>query len=244
MHERGIPTGFIDHEIVLGALHVPYQVYVPPSYDPTRRWPVILFLHGAGERGDDGLRQTEVGIGTAIRLHRDWFPAIVVMPQCPVDSIWNGAVEDAAFRALERTIDELHGDPSRVYIAGLSMGGYGSWQMLMDHPGVFAAIVTAAGGVTAPPSMKELFVHVAGGDPYRVVAERVRGVPAWLFHGGADPVVPVMESRRMVEALRAVGSPVRYTEYPGVEHDSWDTAFGQRELWEWLFAQHRGSSTS
>ncbi len=237
LHAQQMPTGFTDREIVAGALRLPYQLYVPASYDSARRSPVILFLHGAGERGADGLRQTEVGIGTAVRRHREWFPAIVVMPQCPADSIWHGAVEDAAFSALQRTIDEMHGDPHRVYVAGLSMGGYGAWQMAVDHPGVFAAIVTAAGGVTAPPNMKELFVHVAAADPFQAVAERVRGVPAWLFHGADDPVVPVTQSRRLVEALRAAGSPVRYTEYPGVGHDSWDSAFAEPELWRWVFAQ-------
>lgn len=233
-------TGFLDRSVTIGALRVPYQVYVPPMYDPARAWPVILFLHGAGERGADGLRQTEVGIGTAIRLHRAWFDsAIVVMPQCPTDSVWRGAVEDAALAALRSTIREFRGDTARVYLVGLSMGGYGAWQLASDHPGMFAALVSVCGGLTPPRSMSTLYVDVPGPDPFTAVAQRVRGTPAWIFHGAADDVVPPAQSEHLHRALLAAGSPVRFTEFPGVGHDSWDPAFGMEELWGWLLRQKK-----
>lgn len=117
------PTGFLDRAVTVGTLTVKYQVYVPPSYNGKEKLPVILFLHGSGERGSDGLKQTQVGMPAQIRWHRDWFDAIVVMPQCPDDSVFRGAVADGAYAALETSVKEFHGDRERLYVTGLSMGG-------------------------------------------------------------------------------------------------------------------------
>src|SRR6185503_5039243 len=138
---RNGETGFLNRTVKVGAETYPYQVYVPANWTKAKKWPVILFLHGAGERGNDGLIQTEIGIGTAIRRHPERIPAIVVMPQCAKNRWWSEAEMQAqALKALDRTIKEFNGDTTRVYLTGLSMGGHGSWVMASSNPGKFAAI--------------------------------------------------------------------------------------------------------
>jgi predicted peptidase len=230
-------TGFLDRTVTVGTLRVQYQVYVPLTYDGHRKLPVILFMHGSGERGSDGLKQTQVGMPSQIRWHRDWFDAIVVMPQCPDDSVFRGVVAQAAFATLEKSVKEFHGDRDRLYVTGLSMGGYGVWQQLLDHPNVFAAAVTVSGGLTPSADMANLFVDTKGNEPFGYVAQQAKELPVWIFHGAQDDVVPVTQDRALVDSLRAAGSSPRYTEYPDVGHGAWDKAYGDEELWKWLFAQ-------
>jgi predicted peptidase len=231
------PTGFLDRTVTVGALTMKYQVYVPNTYDRHRPLPVILFMHGSGERGSDGLKQTQVGMPAQIRLHRDWFDAIVVMPQCPDDSVFRGVVAQAAFEAFDKSVAEFHGDRERLYVTGLSMGAYGVWQQIVDHPGVFAAAVAVSGGLTPSADMANLYVSVKGDDPYAYVAQMTKDLPVWIFHGGQDDVVPTVQSRTLVAAMKAAGSSPRYTEYPDLGHGAWDRAYGGEELWKWLFAQ-------
>jgi len=199
-----------------------------------------LFLHGAGERGDDGLAQTEIGIGRAIRLYSDRFPAVVVMPQCIKDNWWSDAAMEAqALAALDQAGKEFHGDSDRIYLTGLSMGGYGSWSLAEKYPGKWAAAVVICGGIVVPkvPGAPETPI-TPGVDPYADAAKKIGStLPVWVFHGAADPAVPVEESRNMVAALKAIGSDVKYTEYEGVQHNSWDKAYSEPELPIWLFAQ-------
>lgn len=232
------PTGFLDRTVTVGALTMNYQVYVPNTYDRHRGNPVILFMHGSGERGSDGLKQTQVGMPAQIRLHRDWFgDAIVVMPQCPDDSVFRGVIAQAAFAAFETSVKEFHGDRERFYVTGLSMGAYGTWQQIVDHPGVFAAAVAVSGGLTPSADMANLYVSVNGDDPYAYVAQMTKDLPVWIFHGGRDDVVPTEQSRKLVAAMKAAGSSPHYTEYPDLGHGAWDRAYGDEELWKWLFAQ-------
>ena len=231
------PTGFLDRTVTVGTLTMKYQVYVPNTYDRRRPIPVILFMHGSGERGSDGLKQTQVGMPAQIRLHRAWFDAIVVMPQCPDDSVFRGAVAQAAFAAFEKSVKEFHGDRERLYVTGLSMGAYGVWQQIVDHPGVFAAAIAVSGGLTPSADMANLYVSVTGDDPYAYVAKRTKDLPVWIFHGGQDDVVPTVQSRNLVAAMKAAGSSPRYTEYADLGHGAWDRAYGSEELWKWLFAQ-------
>lgn len=235
-------TGFLDRTITIGNRPSRYQVYVPFDYTPDKAWPVVLFLHGAGERGTDGIRQTEVGLGAAIRLHAERFPAIVVMPQAPPDSIWRGSVAQGALAALDRTVREFHGDRSRLYLTGLSMGGYGVWTLALERPTAFAAIVSVCGGLLPPPHMAQLTAGVTGPDPYATVARRLPDIPIWLFHGAADSVVPVTESRRLQAAFHEAGVPIHYTEYAGVGHNAWDSAYADPALWQWLFGRRRAAS--
>src|ERR1041385_6675508 len=131
-------TGFLDRTVSLAGKSFHYQVYVPADYATKPSWPAILFLHGAGERGTDGLVQTNVGLGAAIRQNASRYPAIVVFPQVPPDSQWVGTPADVAVAALQQTLREFHVDQARVYLTGLSMGGHGTWYVVYRHPELFA----------------------------------------------------------------------------------------------------------
>jgi predicted peptidase len=237
-------TGFLARSLTIGPTEYPYVVYVPRDYDPSRAWPVILFLHGSGERGTDGWRETIHGVANTIRFEPARVPAIVVFPQAPPDTRWLGEPADAAMLALDRTIAEFHGEESRVYITGLSMGGYGTLHLAMAHPNRFAAAVVVCGGLLPHPTTTAVQQSplTMGGDPYAITAAKLRDLPIWFFHGTDDNVVPVDESRHLVEALHRAGAPdVHFTEYPGVGHGAWDRAYGEAAMWTWLFAQRRGS---
>jgi predicted peptidase len=236
-----VQTGFLDRSVEVSGKSYRYQVYVPIDFRSKKSWPVILFLHGSGERGSDGLLQTNVGLPTAIRLKRSRFPFVVVIPQCSADSIWSTPdMEAQAMAALDATIKEFHGDRNRLYLTGLSMGGYGVWQFAIDHPARFAALVPICGGVHGPSDWPELRVNLPAdskGDPYAEVARLIGKTPVWIFHGDADDSVPVEESRHMAAALKAAGANFKYTEYPGVGHNSWDKAYAEPDLVSWLLAQ-------
>lgn len=233
-----VETGFLDRTVSVDGVAYKYQVYVPANYEAVARWPVILFLHGAGERGEDGLLQTQVGLGTAIRRTADRYPAIVVFPQAPRDTNWQGASARMALAALDRTLAEFRSDPSRVYLTGLSMGGNGSWYLAYHHGDRFAAVAVICGFVTPRGPFPGIFA--TGVDsPFEKIAAGLKQLPVWIVHGDADAVVPVEESQRMHAALSAAGAPVHYVELPGVNHNSWDAAYGSAEFSEWLFAQQR-----
>lgn len=235
---RDVSTGFLDAAVEVDGRVYPYQVYVPRDYDPGSRWPVVLFLHGAGERGDDGLRQTQVGLGGALRWNPDRYPALVVMPQSPADSSWQGAPARAALAALDATLEAYSTDPDRVYLTGMSMGGNGTWYLAYHHPDRFAAIAPVCGWV-GPRGRLPAVPAPGPGPAADRAAEKMAHIPIWIWHGEADPVVPVEESRAMAAALEAAGADVRYTELEGVGHNAWDPAYGSEELPRWLFAQRR-----
>lgn len=226
-------TGFLNATAKVGDATMPYVVYVPRDYTPDRKWPVILFLHGAGERGSNGLPQSQVGIGTAIRMNPERFPAIVVMPQCPVGKTWGQPVGnlgvadpgtgDLALAALDATVKLYNGDTERLYLTGLSMGGFGTWGIAARYPSKFAALMPVCGG----------------GKPEEM-APVLKNLPVWVFHGDQDMAVPVARGREMVEAIKAAGgTKIKYTEYPGVGHNSWDKAYGDREAIAWLLEQRQ-----
>jgi predicted peptidase len=234
---RSRDTGFLNRTILLNGTTYRYQVYVPADWSKRKRWPVILFLHGAGERGDDGLIQTEVGIGTAIRRHSERFPCIVVFPQCRKGLWWTDAqMEAQALKALDQAMKEFNADPQMVYLTGISMGGYGTWHMASRNPGRFAALAPVCGGIRPPAGLETGHTQTPPSDPYAATAEKIGSTPVWVFHGEADPVVPVAESRKMVEALKAIGGNVRYSEYPGVGHNSWDKAYAEPDFVPWLLS--------
>ena len=235
---QAIETGFLDRVVTHAGVEYAYQVYIPPTYRPSEASPVILFLHGAGERGSDGKRQSAVGLGKAIREHPERWPAIVILPQVPQGQSWVGAAGAMAMAALDQTLDEFRGDPSRIYLTGLSMGGNGSWSLGYQHTERFAAIVAVCGFLGAGPGFPS-FLAAGTADAAAEVATRLKGIPIQVFHGDADRVVPATESRQVVAALRAVGADVQYTELPGVGHNAWDPAYGSVELARWLFAQKK-----
>lgn len=237
-------TGFLDRTLSLQGTTYKYQVFLPDNWTPKQRWPVILFLHGAGERGDDGLNQTDIGIGTAIRIDRNRFPAIVVMPQCRKNIWWiQSPMDDIAIQTLDAASKEFHGDPQRTYLTGLSMGGYGSWRLAEKYPGRFAAMIVICGGIRPPeaaikgnPELAQL-TPPDSPESYKNAAAKIADTPVWIFHGADDDVVPVTESQRMYAALKARGGEVHYTEYPGVKHVSWDKAYDDAKLFLWLFSK-------
>ena len=229
---------FVASEVTVGGHRYPFQVFVPRDWSADRAWPVVLFLHGSGERGSDNQAQLKQGLPPWLKEHGADFPAVVVAPQAPENTVWSGEVEQAAVAALEQSIKHYHGDRSRLYLTGLSMGGYGVWQVAVDHPGMFAAAAPICGGVRSLDDMPELKVYgaPAGDKGYAWVAQRVKPMPAWIFHGAIDDQVPTDESRFMNKALLKVGDTVRYTEYPGVGHNSWGHAYDEPELWSWMFS--------
>jgi predicted peptidase len=231
---KRVETGFLDRVVTAGSGSHRYQIFVPRNWSRDRNWPVVLFLHGAGERGVDGIVQTEVGIGTAIRRHIDRFPCAVVFPQCAKGASWTAAdMQGQAIQAFDDTIREFNGDEARLFLTGISMGGYGCWSLATRQPGRFASVVPICGGVPRPL-----------GTPIRQLLERtmkaVGRTPVWVFHGSNDRVVPVSESRLAVEFLQKAGGDVRYTEYPGVEHNSWDMAYAEPELMPWMLSKREG----
>lgn len=236
-----VETGFLDRSIAVAGRSYRYQVYVPADYQSKSSWPAILFLHGAGERGDDGLLQTSVGLGPAIRQNPSRYPAIAVFPQVPRDSQWVGAPGDMAVAALQQTMREFKVDPNRVYLTGLSMGGHGTWYIAYRHPQLFAAVVPICGWVRDLPRFPGS-VPVVPGDSAAVMpslAQRLGKVSVWIFHGEMDRVVSVTGSREPAAALKAGGVDVRYTELLGLDHNSWDAAYASEEFTRWLFAQQR-----
>lgn len=197
-----------------------YLLYLPEGYetDAGKRWPLVLFLHGAGERGSDLEKVKAHGPPRLVAAGKQ-FPFILVSPQCPEDARWS---TDTLGALLDDVRQRYRVDPDRVYVTGLSMGGYGTWAMAMAYPDRFAAIAPICGG----------------GDPRR--AARIRGVPAWVFHGGKDTVVPLQQSEEMVAALKAAGAPeVKLTVYPDAGHDSWTMAYDDPALYEWLLGRRR-----
>lgn len=204
---------------VTKVVRLEYLLHVPADYDAEGKGhPLILFLHGAGERGSDIQKVAVHGI-PKIAAAQDDFPFIAVSPQCPGGSWWTSEAE--ALEALLAEVIATHNvDESRVYLTGLSMGGFGSWALAIRNPDLFAAVAPICGG----------------GDPEKVAA--IKDVPVWNFHGAEDSVVDPKQSQAMVDALEAVGGDVKYTLYPGVDHDSWTATYDNPELYEW-FLSHR-----
>jgi predicted peptidase len=241
-----IETGFLNRTLVMDGDEYRYQVYVPREFRRGPKWPVILALHGVGECGNDGLLQTTVGLAVAIRRHPERFPAIVVFPQAHADGTpgWQRGGGRAALAAVDKAIAEFSGDPSRVSLTGLSAGGNGSWHLASQNPGRFAAIAVICGFISEFRSKSSDVLYPAlvassEPDPYAAMARRVAHLPIWIFHGDADGVVSVEESRKMTAALKAIGADVQYTEFPGVGHNSWDPAYDRADLFEWMLKQRR-----
>ena len=205
-----------------------YLIYLPKDYDARskKRWPLMLFLHGAGERGTNIAKVAVHGPPKLVRQGRD-FPFIIVSPQCPTGERWDN---DVLLALLDEVEEKYKVDTSRVYLTGLSMGGYGTWSLGLTHPERFAAIAPICGG--GDPIVLLL------ADPKKVAATKSLGV--WAFHGGKDPVVPPAESERMVGALKKAGcKEVELTVYPEAQHDSWTETYDNPKLYEWFLAHRR-----
>jgi predicted peptidase len=200
-----------------------YWLYLPQDYaaNAGHEWPLILFLHGAGERGDDPAMVKRNGIPRLLE-QGSHLPFVVVSPQCPAHSMW--WAESLAVMALLDQVCRTHTvDANRLYLTGLSLGGYGTWHLAALYPDRFAAIAPICGG--------GIRFH---GFPERV--SLLKHVPVWAFHGAKDPSVPVEESAKMVRALEECGGEVRFTVYPEAKHDSWTETYDNPELYEWFLS--------
>jgi len=231
-------TGFLNRKIELHGITYRYQVYLPEEWrrDDRKQWPIILFLHGRGERGSEGMWQTQIGLPQEVRDHPERWPFIIVMPQCPLSGYWTDPeVLAMAVAELDRETEEFHGDSDRTYLTGLSMGGYGAWELARQFPHRWAALAIVAGGIFwsyAPERWQQAstlpaeYVHPLG------------RTSVWLFHGTDDNVVAPRQSELMFEALKASGGRVRLWLYQGLHHDCWTRAYNEPELPRWLL-QHR-----
>ncbi|MET0716806.1 MAG: prolyl oligopeptidase family serine peptidase [Pseudoxanthomonas sp.] len=239
--QRKTTGEFVEREVTIQGVQRRYQVFVPAVAPAKGKAPVILFLHGSGERGSDNRIQLDAGLGPYVRKHLADFPAIVVFPQVEEDGEWMGANVDMALAATEAATREFNGDADRTYLTGLSMGGYGTWETALKAPSKFAALVPICGALLVPGGGRALYVtEVANAaDPYAALAARVKHVPIWIFHGAKDDVVLPYDDRKTFAALKAAGANVQYTEFPDANHNSWDATYNHEPMWQWLFAQRK-----
>ncbi len=204
-----------------------YQIYVPAQMKSRENLPLIVFLHGIGQRGSGGFLPTEGSAGAIARHYLAQIPAIILIPQCRPGSFWSDPVmEKMVMLEISQAVEEFGADAKRILLTGVSMGGYGVWYLAARHSERFAALVSICGG--SPFTRGERFLSIA---------ENVGKTPAWLFHGADDKVVSVTESRQIVEALENVDGNVKYNEYAGVGHNVWINAATEKELLPWLLAQ-------
>lgn len=213
-----------------------YRLLKPADFDPKESYPLVIFLHGAGERGDDNTVQLKHGMSEFCKpAMREKYPCYVLAPQCPKGQKWadvDWSQDHVAlpekisqsmkllFEVVDLMLEDAAIDKNRIYISGLSMGGYGTWDAIHRRPDFFAAALPVCGGA----------------DP--TTAEGIKDMPIWCFHGGSDSVVKVEFSRVMIEALKKAGGSPKYTEYEGVGHDSWTATYANPEVYEWLFSKN------
>jgi predicted peptidase len=197
-----------------------FLIHLPDGYEASDHdWPLVLFLHGAGERGSD-LGKVKRHGPPRLAGEGKRFPFILVSPQCPEESWWTEELD--GLRVLLDDMERKYRvDKDRIYVTGLSMGGFCTWALAAEQPNRFAAIAPICGG----------------GDPKS--AEAIAHLPTWVFHGAQDKTVPVERSQEMVDALRAAGAEPRFTVYPGAGHDSWTETYNNPEFYDWLLAQRR-----
>lgn len=222
--ERGGQHSQTFNKTVAKTLSCNYLLFLPDSYgEQEKDWPLMLFLHGAGERGRD-LQKVKVHGPPKIVENQKDFPFIVASPQCPGGDWW-----DEKLDVLTNLLDDIEArydvDPDRIYLTGLSMGGYGTWALASKYPERFAAIAPICGGGK------------------RFMAYRLKDMPVWAFHGAKDSVVPLEESEEMVKAINARGGDAKLTIYPDAGHDSWTKSYDNQELYDWLLQHRRGSRT-
>ena len=212
---------------------LPYRLFVPKTYDKGKRYPLILWLHGGAGRGTDNLKQISGGntVGSHVWTTAEQqvnHPCFVVAPQCPEGNLWTTLDKVNPTRPLELVLELLYDlnktfsvDKQRLYAAGQSMGGFGTWSIIAEHPRMFAAAIPVCGG---------------GNE---AAAAQLTGMPIWAFHGEQDQSVSVARSRTMIAAINRAGGTPRYTEYKDAGHVIWDRVFAEPELLPWVFAQKR-----
>jgi predicted peptidase len=219
--QPGKQTASVLNRQIVRTVRLNYLTYLPAEYgkDKEKKWPLMLFLHGSGESGSDVEKVKVHGPPKLIAAGKD-MPFIVISPQCP--NAREGWDPEALTALLDEVGEKYTVDPDRVYLTGLSMGGYGTWALAAAHPERFAAAAPICGG----------------GRPR--TAGRLKSLPLWVFHGAKDATVPLSQSQEMVDALKAAGGDVRFTVYPEAGHDSWTETYDNPELYTWLLSHKRG----
>jgi len=216
------PTGQFPQKAsikISGIEYMDYLLFIPSDYykEETKKWPLILFLHGIDESGSNIELVKKNGIPKLVEEDKD-FPFIVVSPRCPADHYW---IPSVLKKLLNDVCSKLRVDRNRIYLTGLSMGRYGTWYTAIEYPKLFAAIAPVCGG----------------GDPYRVC--RLGNMPVWAFHGAKDTTVPPQESIGMVKALKDCNGNVKFTLYPELGHDCWTETYNNPELYQWFLEQNK-----
>ncbi|HTH45948.1 MAG TPA: prolyl oligopeptidase family serine peptidase [Candidatus Limnocylindria bacterium] len=206
--------------------HLNYLLYLPKDYgtDTAKKFPLVLFLHGAGERGTNLMVVAKHGPPKQVAAGRE-FPFILASPQCPEGQVWD---DDALLSLVDTLQSELRVDAHHIYVTGLSMGGYGTWSLASKHPERFAAVAPVCGG----------------GERIRTLLptqrEALKTLGVWAFHGGKDNVVALSESERMVDAFKKAGvTDIQLTVYPEDGHDSWTHAYNEPTFYDWLLKHSR-----
>ncbi|MDP5274109.1 prolyl oligopeptidase family serine peptidase [Chengkuizengella axinellae] len=200
-----------------------YLLSLPREYDNSNKnWPLILFLHGVGERGENLEIVKKHGIPKIVSEKED-FPFITVSPQCPEDSIWDRELE-ILYQLIQDIVKNYDIDVSRIYLTGISMGGYGTWCLADKYPSLFAALIPIC-GVSLPLAK------------FRSGMPQLKNTPVWVFHGAKDDAVPIHHSEEMVKLLHHVGGKVKFTIYPHLGHDSWTRTYENEEIYDWLLNQ-------
>lgn len=214
---------FIDRE--RDGLRLRYLLHLPPGYwdEPARQWPLVLFLHGRGERGDNINVVRKYGIAKMVDEKSD-SDFIAISPQCPLAYEWPDLTTTLA-QLVEQAMTHLPVDPDRVYLTGLSMGSRGGWLLAVDNPDRFAALALICGRIPTPDFLDRVII--------------LKDKPIWIFHGAKDPVVPVDNSEKIAATLQAAGGNPRLTIYPEADHDAWTETYNNPELYTWLFAHQR-----
>ncbi len=238
MPRSATTDAFRTHTHAAGGVRLRYRTWRSVDARCKARLPVVLFLHGSGERGGDNRAQVSVGLGPTLLRHPPEWPLLAVFPQLPDGASWRDDHAAAAMRVLEDACASAGGDATRVALTGLSRGGYGVWELANRWPGRFKALVPLCGGLTRPVPGSDLYVNVrdASVDAFQHVAARLSHLPCWLVHGARDSVIPVSQSRRMAMALAGAGATVHYRELPEAGHDVWGPAYDDPALWNWLRA--------
>lgn len=213
-----------EEKVFEGKGRLPYRLFSPTSLEAEQKVPLVVYLHGIGARGDDNQKQLS-STKFLENINRSGFfsqhPCYILAPQCPEDARWSGDTLQDLLLLIDQVGRTKRVDPARIYLTGQSMGGYGTWQGLRERPEMFAAAVPVCGGGQVSAASK--FSHV----------------PIWVFHGSADQVVSPEQSRQMVAALKSAGGRPNYTELEGVGHNSWQAAYTNPEVWQWMFQQKR-----
>jgi predicted peptidase len=237
-------SAYEKHQFIKGNDTLPYRLLLPQNYDAAKKYPLILFLHGAGERGTDNESQLSHGADFFLKDSiRKKYPAIILFPQCREESFWSNVNRDTSKRGLDRLTFQTGGKPTlamsllrelltrvikyypvqkkRIYVGGLSMGGMGTFEIVYRNPKMFAAAFPMCGGADEGSAQKLKFTNW------------------WIFHGAKDDLVLPIFSQRIVTALQKISASVKFTLYPEANHNCWDNAFAEPGLMPWLFSQKK-----